>query len=53
MLLEKKGAYIFIGNGSDSVGGCALHNPHYDFNDEILSTGVRFWINLVQQQLSS
>ena len=53
MLLEKKGAYVFIGNGSDSVGGCALHNPHYDFNDEILATGVRFWINLVQQQLSS
>ena len=53
MLLEKQGAYVFIGNGSDSVGGCALHNPHYDFNDEILVTGVRFWINLVQQQLSS
>jgi hippurate hydrolase len=53
MLLEKKGAYVFIGNGSDSVGSCALHNPHYDFNDEILATGVRFWINLVQQQLSS
>ena len=53
MLLEKQGAYVFIGNGSDSVGGCALHNPHYDFNDEILVTGVRFRINLVQQQLSS
>ena len=53
MLLKKQGAYVFIGNGSDSVGGCALHNPHYDFNDEILVTGVRFWINLVQQQLSS
>ena len=53
MLLEKEGAYVFIGNGTDSVGGCALHNPHYDFNDEILVTGVRFWINLVQQQLSS
>ena len=53
MLLEKEGAYVFIGNGTDSVGGCALHNPHYDFNDEILATGVRFWINLVQQQLCS
>ena len=41
MLLEKEGAYVFIGNGTDSVGGCALHNPHYDFNDEILATGVR------------
>jgi len=51
MLLVKKGAYIFIGNGTDSEGGCMLHNPHYDFNDKILTTGVRYWINLVQQEL--
>ncbi len=51
-LLEKNGAYIFIGNGVDSVGGCALHNPHYDFNDAILVTGASFWINLVKQQLA-
>jgi hippurate hydrolase len=53
MLLMKKGAYVFIGNGSDSEGGCALHNPHYDFNDGILVTGMQFWTHLVQQQLSA
>ncbi len=52
MLLDKPGCYIFIGNGTDSEGGCMLHNPHYDFNDKILTTGVRYWVNLTLQQLS-
>ena len=53
MLRLKRGAYVFIGNGTDSEGGCALHNPHYDFNDDILVTGMQFWTHLVQQQLSA
>lgn len=44
--------YIFIGNGTDSVGCCMLHNPNYDFNDDILETGAHYWSELVQQQLS-
>lgn len=51
MLLVKPGCYAFIGNGMESEGGCVLHNPHYDFNDEILVTGASYWINLVQQRL--
>ena len=47
MLLERPGCYIWLGNGPGS-GGCALHNPHYDFNDEILSIGVSYWIRLVE-----
>jgi amidohydrolase len=47
------GCYIFVGNGSDSVGGCMLHNPHYDFNDDILATGAEYWITLVEQQLEA
>lgn len=46
------GCYIFIGNGTDSVGGCMLHNPNYDFNDNILSTGARYWCTLALQQLA-
>lgn len=46
------GCYIFIGNGTDSVGGCMLHNPHYDFNDSILATGAAYWCTLVKQQLT-
>jgi amidohydrolase len=52
MLRVKKGCYIFIGNGIDSVGGCMLHNPNYDFNDDIAETGVRYWTALVEQKLS-
>lgn len=52
MLKEKPGCYIFIGNGSDSEGGCMLHNPHYDFNDSILPIGCEYWVNLTQQELS-
>ncbi len=53
MLRAKPGCYIFIGNGQDSEGGCMLHNPHYDFNDDILLTGARYWVNLVLQQLAA
>ncbi|NDF70350.1 MAG: amidohydrolase [Betaproteobacteria bacterium] len=50
MLMDKPGAYLWIGNGPGS-GGCMLHNPHYDFNDAILPLGVRFWRALVQRRL--
>ncbi|MFP6682930.1 MAG: M20 aminoacylase family protein [Gammaproteobacteria bacterium] len=50
MLEEKPGCYIFIGNGS-SDGGCLLHNPHYDFNDEIIPIGASYWVELVEQEL--
>ncbi|MHA1600480.1 MAG: M20 aminoacylase family protein [Alphaproteobacteria bacterium] len=51
MLLEKPGAYIFIGNG-DGEGGCMVHNPHYDFNDEIIPLGIAYWTKLIETTLS-
>ena len=51
MLQEKPGCYIWIGNGS-SENSCLLHNPHYDFNDEILPVGVAYWVKLVEMVLS-
>jgi amidohydrolase len=50
MLLERPGAYIFIGNG-DGEGGCMVHNPHYDFNDEIIPLGIAYWTNLAETVL--
>ncbi len=50
MLLEKPGAYVLLGNGEKGVGGCSLHNPNYDFNDEILCTGADFWVALVESE---
>ncbi|WP_020563764.1 M20 aminoacylase family protein [Methylosarcina fibrata] len=47
MLQEKPGCYLWIGNGA-SNNNCLLHNPHYDFNDDILPVGVAYWVKLVE-----
>ena len=51
MLQEKPGSYIWIGNG-DEKGSCMLHNPGYDFNDEILPIGATYWVEMAQEILS-
>jgi hippurate hydrolase len=50
-MLEKcAGAYLIIGNG-DGEGGCMVHNPGYDFNDDCLATGAAYWVRLAQSFL--
>ncbi|MEM7253693.1 MAG: amidohydrolase, partial [Pseudomonadota bacterium] len=51
MLAEKPGCYLFLGNGIGDVGGCMVHNPHYDFNDNILATGAAYWVELARTAL--
>ena len=53
MLQARPGAYLLLGNGEEGVGGCSLHNPAYDFNDDILSIGADFWVTLVETQLKA
>jgi hippurate hydrolase len=53
MLQARPGAYLLLGNGTEGVGGCSLHNPAYDFNDDILSIGADFWITLVATELKA
>jgi hippurate hydrolase len=48
-LQEKPGAYIWIGNGETAAN---LHNPHYDFNDEILPLGASYWVRLAESVLA-
>jgi len=51
--LEKvPGCYVFIGNGEGSEGGCMVHNPGYDFNDRVLSTGASYWVRLAETWLA-
>ncbi|MGP1517372.1 MAG: M20 aminoacylase family protein [Ottowia sp.] len=62
MLLEKPGAYCFIGNGDGShraaygqghdAGPCLLHNPHYDFNDNLIALGATYWVRLARAWLA-
>ena len=51
MLQERPGAYVWIGNGAGE-GGCTLHNPHYDFNDEALTIGASYWARLTESVLA-
>lgn len=50
MLEKKPGAYIFLGNGAGE-GGCMIHHPEYDFNDEAAVYGVSYWVELARQRL--
>lgn len=50
MLNVKPGCYVWMGNGP-GAGGCMLHNPKYDFNDEALSIGASYWVKLVENCL--
>ncbi|GAB2182461.1 M20 aminoacylase family protein [Denitratisoma sp. agr-D3] len=47
---EVPGCYVWLGNGPGE-GGCMLHSPHYDFNDDILATGIRYWVAVTEEAL--
>ncbi|MFQ5774918.1 MAG: M20 aminoacylase family protein [Kiloniellaceae bacterium] len=52
MLETRPGCYIWLGNGTEGgPGGCAVHNPRYDFNDEIALIGASYWAKLVETTL--
>ncbi len=60
MLLAKPGAYCFIANGDGShremghgAGPCMLHNPSYDFNDDLIPLGATYWVRLAEQWLAA
>jgi hippurate hydrolase len=60
MLQAKPGCYAFIANGDGDHralghggGPCMLHNPSYDFNDELLPLGATYWVRLAEAWLSS
>jgi hippurate hydrolase len=48
MLQAKPGAYVFLGQGGQQ-GGCYLHNPGYDFNDEVIPLGAGYLAALVEE----
>ena len=51
MLEKVPGAFINIGNGGGE-GGCEVHNPGYDFNDEIITLGATLWSRVVETKLA-
>jgi len=60
MLQAKPGAYVFIANGDGTHrdmghggGPCTLHNPSYDFNDDLIPLGGTYWVELARQWLAN
>ena len=58
-LQEKARRLFLIGNGDGThrngghgLGPCMLHNPSYDFNDELIPLGSTLWVKLVQRWLA-
>ena len=47
-LQKKPGCFLRLGNGADSP---SLHNPRYDFNDELLTVGAAYWTRLAERFL--
>ena len=59
MLQAKPGAYCFIANGDGAHrdmghggGPCTLHNPSYDFNDDLIPLGATYWVRLAEEWLA-
>lgn len=60
MLQKCPGCYFFLGNGTTydknadnkhALGPCMLHNSQYDFNDELIALGAKFWVSLINKRL--
>jgi len=46
------GAFMRIGNGVETDGTFhAVHTPKYDFNDEIIGLGARYWVSVVHEAM--
>ncbi len=58
-LQAKPGCYFVIGNGDGAhregghgLGPCMLHNPSYDFNDDLIPLGATAWVRIAEQWLA-
>ena len=59
-LQHTPGCYFLIGNGDGShrdaghgMGPCMLHNPSYDFNDDLIPIGATAWVRLAERWLNT
>ena len=44
------GSHRDMGHGA---GPCMLHNPSYDFNDDLIPLGATYWVRLAEQWLAA
>lgn len=51
LLQHRPGCFVLVGNGTEGAHGATLHNPGYDFNDDVLPIGTAYWTSLVRHVL--
>jgi amidohydrolase/hippurate hydrolase len=51
MLEQRPGAYVFVGAARPGQDNPPVHNPYYDFNDDILPLGAHYWVELVKEAM--
>jgi len=58
-LQARPGCYFMVGNGDGAhregghgLGPCMLHNPSYDFNDELIPLGATAWVRIAEEWLA-
>ncbi len=51
MALKVPGCFVRVGQAAPDRANVAVHNPKYDFNDDILPLGSSLWATLVEQEL--
>ncbi len=58
-LQAKPGCYFMIANGDGEhragghgLGPCMLHNPSYDFNDDLIPLGATAWVRIAEEWLA-
>jgi hippurate hydrolase len=51
MLERSRGAYLIFGQRGADKGSVPVHNPNYDFNDDLLPIGASYLAGLVEQEL--
>jgi hippurate hydrolase len=52
MLQARKGAYLWLGQGRQAQR-TPLHHPHYDFNDDVIATGISWHVAMAERLLSA
>jgi hippurate hydrolase len=58
-LQARPGCYFTLGNGEGThrdgghgLGPCMLHNPSYDFNDDLIPLGATAWVRIAEEWLA-
>lgn len=51
MLLARPGCFIGIGQGDGGRHSVSLHNPRYDFNDDLIPLGSSLFAKLAEQEM--